>query len=229
MNPHRSDLRLNPRQLELFDSHLWLIRRAVKRYGRWCTDLHFEDFKQHCRLGLCRAVKNLNVSIREPGAVLWMGVRQAAIGFLFGRSRFGSAEARDAAQHVSLDETVGVGEDGSFTRLDLFESDLAQIEINSERPWRNESAVFYELLRAAENLEPRERRFLLLKFGAGQGLQQAARRMGISTALGKRLQRSGVRKMRAHFAARGYRALAADARIPADGNRNGCPKENRKR
>jgi RNA polymerase sigma factor (sigma-70 family) len=229
VNPKRADLRLSKAQLAVFREHEWLVKRMVKRYGGSCPNIHLDDMLQHGRIALVRGIRSLGPSARNPGALLWLSVRSAAIGFLWGRNRFGSAEARDAAEHLSLDETVGVGEDGSFTRWDLFESDLAELELQSDLPCWNETKVMHELLAAAETLEPRERRFLLLRFGAGQPLQMAARRMGISAVLAKRLQRSGVKKLRAHFAQRGYKPLDQDAPVPNFGNPEGNPRSKRKR
>ena len=101
--------------------------------------------------------------------------------------------------------------------------------MNSERPFWNQNGVLHELVRAADLLDPRERRLMLLRFGAAQPLQMAARRMGISATLAKRLQRSGVKKLRAHFSSRGYATLADDAPLPKDGNSNGNPRSKRKR
>ena len=68
-------------------------------------------------------------------------------------------------------------------------------------------------------LDCRERRALRLRFVLGLDQQAAAARMGFSGAFLKVIVRSGVRKLRAHFASAG--ALPVTAPLPNHGNENG--------
>jgi RNA polymerase sigma factor (sigma-70 family) len=216
VNPeNRVDLRLNRKQQQLFNDHLWLIWRVVKWYGAICPHDYLDDMLQQCRWALARTAATWKPNGCEFGAKAWLRVRDAAREFLRGRKKFGSAAMRDAANlELSLDEPI-TNEDGEeITRLHRIEAKQADQDYQEGCTLRHQENVLAEIAQAFEELSAQERCVIQLRFSKGLSRPHIAKRLRLSVPTVNRIQRSAVRQLRRALSDRGYSALPESAPIP---------------
>jgi RNA polymerase sigma factor (sigma-70 family) len=213
--PNRTDLRLNRKQQKLFDDHLWLIWRVVKRYGASCPENYFDDMLQHCRVALAYTAATWKPNGHEFGAKAWLRCRDAAREFLRGRKKFGSAAMRNAANlELSLDDVVATENGEEVTRLSRVEVKQADQDYQEGCALRNQEAALVEIAEALKELSPQERCVIQLRFSKGLSRPHIAKRLRLSVPTVNRIQRSAVRQLRRALSARGYPALPETAAIP---------------
>jgi len=214
MNPHRSSLQLSEEQQQRYDESAHLVTYEVGRYGRFCRPEEHDELAQHARLSLVRVCQGyLHLSIERFLPYARMSVRNACRNYCFGRGRLATLRDADTFE-LSENTPVKKNDEDVLTLGQVAENDLARDEGNGDLC---HAARLFEIRQAVaelKNLTQRERRLLKLRFIDGLEQQQVAVKLGISVVQSKRVLRSALAKLRAHFAHLG--ALAPDAAIPRD-------------
>jgi RNA polymerase sigma factor (sigma-70 family) len=224
--PELFNRKLNREQRLLFDEHRHLTRRAARKFIGLYPRLSasFEEIEQNALIGLWRACSRFDSSIGAflPFALQRINWHLKAAFF----GRFAGNSAVVNARRYEMQGSAPVIEDGEYTLLDQAEARAAEDELSSAPGKYRLHARLYDIrlaLRSAPGFDKREKRVLYLRFVVGLEVEPLAERIGFSVPVVKRALRSGVRKLRTHFANQG--ALPISAPIPNDGNRSGCPAE----
>lgn len=209
---------MSPQQLELFNKYSWLIFRVRKRYFPQCPDAYKDDLLQCCRIELAKSVLNVDGRYSDPGAYLWLNVRDAARGFLWGRKQYGNAAMRDSAQlECSLEDVIGREDGEDRTRLHLIESDQADREYQHGCARRHQESLLVQIAEALKTLPDTQRRVIELRFIEGLTREAISKKIGLSVPRVTCFQREGIRKLRVLLGNLDYRTLPETAPIPSDG------------
>ena len=151
------------------------------------------------------------------GAYVWPKLCSAARDFLFGRRRFNSAALKNAERHErAADETISRTNEGEqVTRGERAQQNLAKREVNRNVSDDRHNALLHDLRQALQKLDTltsRERKVLQLRYLDGLGLDRIAPKMKLSPVSIKRICRSAIGKLRAHFTHLG--SLSPEAPLP---------------
>ena len=214
--PKPQSLELTKKHQKLYDANVHLTFWAANRYAYTHPTAARDEVLQACRIGLTRAILK-NDSIREMSftsfaiqMMLWECGKQ-----LFGCCAGVSATTNARKYELSGDAPVTRRDGGSTTRGVTAEYKQGRKEMQEDHGAFNLAARQQEIREAFNLLSKRERRLLNLKFFRGLDNGELASRLGLSRPTVVRAVRSGIAKLRIHFA--DQKALPPEAPLPPDG------------
>lgn len=190
---------------------------AFSKYRAGCPQAYQDDMRQHILIALAHWCHQYDGRM-VFGAYVWPKLVSTALEFIHGRRRFGRAALKNAERHeLPGDEPVRVTDEGEeITRGQLAEDKLAKkvVERSSVSDDRH-NGVLHDIRLALEELDTldkRERKVLRLRYLEGLGLDRIAPKLKLSHPTVKRICRSAIGKLRAHF--KNIGALSPDAPLP---------------
>jgi RNA polymerase sigma factor (sigma-70 family) len=189
-HPLAKDRKLSPERLRLFSDNLDLARIGTFAYLRGRPHTNFDDVHALALDALWSAADLFNGEGSFEGFAAWKIKTMLR------------AHHIKPCGDVSLDAPLG---DSDFTIGDIAESLSAQREMQAQPGDDRRAALLFEIreaLRSKKLLTSRERQALKLRYIDGLEVAQIAPQLHFSDIVIKRTIRSGVRKLRAHFAKR---------------------------
>jgi RNA polymerase sigma factor (sigma-70 family) len=216
---------LNAAQQKLFDDHVWIAHREarcfLKRNGRFYPRLEVRSLALE---GLWRCAVQFN-GTGVFGAFATQRIRWRLNGYYFGCNKRGEPNSkadRDAAVHeIQGSQPIASPREEVSTVMDLAGDQLGAREIAAEPSDDHLDHVLSEIdlaIRRRDLLDTRERKIIQLRFVEGADLRTIVAKVGVSMPVVKTTIRSGVRKLRTHFASLGYDVLPLDQAIQNSGN-----------
>ena len=219
-----SSRKLNARQQKLFEEHLWLVDRQsrifLKRQQRFYPR---DEVLQIVREGLWYAAWLYRPPSMPFGMFASKQINWHLNGFYFGQWAHspGSKASRQAVEYEIQGSSpiAQKPEKDIATVMDLAGDQVASREI-AHHPGDDRKSHVLSQAWNLSTLDARERRVLRLRFDDGLELDLISAKIGFSIPVVKRIQRSAIRKLRAHFESLGYKVLPLDQSIQNSGNRS---------
>jgi RNA polymerase sigma factor (sigma-70 family) len=186
------NLKLNPKQLLLFNEHVHLVTAAMLKYGRGKHKASRDDLAQEARMALVKAIKSHDVGRSVPlGAYAWKCIRNRCLDFL-----------KRPSQPRSHDEITAYAETGEeITLLDKVEARAARRELQSRPDGDDDDNSEYEdqiyKVRYAieDSLNSIERRAVGMR-ERDLTFEEIAQKLGISKTEAHRLLKRALTKIR---------------------------------
>jgi RNA polymerase sigma factor (sigma-70 family) len=186
---------------QLFRSNIGIAKSLALKYCRTRPHLNLDDLIQECLIVLYKSALNHAPGKGHFGRYAKVSIEYHLRGFWKGNV--------DQQRQISLDAEVGISDEGDpITRADRYEEREGRRDANS-RPARgneiNRIVETREFILQADALTPLERRVLKLHVIDELVLSEVADRLKRSVREVQIARVEGVKKLREHFSARGFK------------------------